>query len=225
MQTQALKEPNESLRSETVKVESLYDWIGKFGWLYDLGLKLSGYTMSVNKFVQVLLQEAQSPLKTVLEAGCGTGQYALAVLRNLPEARVTAFDLQESMVNRARENFSRAGFSDRVYVFTGSVTGKLGEVDEQFDAIVIGGVLEYVLPEKAVANLTRFLRAGGYILHVPVRDTVWGKFIGKLYRFTPYSRERIIKAFTSQGFVLKKTYTVPYLPSASFKEAHIFQKI
>lgn len=213
------------ISNEAVKAESLYAAIGKFGWVYDLGLKFFGYTRSVDMFVQALCEEAEGPLKTVLDAGCGTGQYSLAILRRLPEAQVVAFDLQQSMVDRVQENFSRAGFRDRARLFAGDIMGPLAELHEQFDAIVIGGVLEYVSPEQAVANLSRFLRPGGYVLHSPVRDTQWGKFIGKLYRFTPYSQERIIAAFTTQGFDLKRVCTLPHYLAASFKEAHIFRKI
>jgi len=207
------------------KVESLYHWIGKFGWLYDLGLKLSGYAMSVNIFVRVLKEEAKGPVNTVLDAGCGTGQYSLAILRQFPNAQIVSFDMQESLVKRARENLHRAGFNDRARTFVGNIAGPLNEIREQFDVITIAGVLEYVSPERTVTNLARFLKTGGYVLHVPVRDTAWGRFIGLLYHFSPYPRERIVKAFTSQGFALKRTYAIPFPPSASFKEAHIFQKV
>lgn len=203
---------------------ALYATIGKFGFVYDLSLTVSGYKQGVGTFVRALVEEADSPFISVLDVGCGTGQYALRILRTFPEVRVTAFDLEESMTQRTRRNLERAGFSSRVHVFPADARGPLAELTEQFDALIISGVLEYTPLRETIQNLSRFLKPGGYLMHSPVRDTAFGRLVGILYRFKPLNREDVIRAFTAEGFELRRIITLPTFLPASFKEAQIFHK-
>lgn len=204
--------------------KALYNSIGKLGWLYDFGFSITGYSASIDQFVQALCDEGKGDIRTVLDAGCGTGQYSVALLRKIPSAHIVAFDLSPGMVEHTRQALDQAGYLNRATVFVGDITSPLSEIKETFDAIILSGVVEYVSPEDTVTKLSRFLRPGGYVLHSPVRNTAWAKLVGKVYRFVPHSQERLIKAFTNQGFTLRRILIQKPFPLPSFKEAHIFKK-
>ena len=63
----------------------------------------------------VLLREAAPPeeAREVLDLGCGYGVIGLAIAVAVPEARVTAVDVNERALLLARENAERLGVADR----------------------------------------------------------------------------------------------------------------
>ena len=63
----------------------------------------------------MLLREAAPPeeAREVLDLGCGYGVIGLAVAVAVPEARVTAVDVNERALLLARENAEQLGVSDR----------------------------------------------------------------------------------------------------------------
>jgi SAM-dependent methyltransferase len=205
--------------------EHLYAAIGKVGWLYDAGLTASGYKSSVAHFVRELRKVTGDAPRLLLDAGCGTGQYTRALLKEFSDARAFAFDLERGMVDHARKNLEYSEFAGRAKFFTADVTGPLSEVREQPDVIIASGILEHVPLQSTIENLARLLRPGGWFFHSPVRDTPYGRMVGKMYDFTPHTEEQNISAFTSRGFRLVKTVRLPAVHPASFKEAHIFRKM
>jgi 16S rRNA (guanine1207-N2)-methyltransferase len=65
----------------------------------------------------VLLREEGPPLEAreVLDLGCGYGVIGLAVALAVPQARVTAVDVNERALLLARENAERMGVADRFH--------------------------------------------------------------------------------------------------------------
>ena len=63
----------------------------------------------------VLLREEPPPVhaREVLDLGCGYGVIGLAIAVAVPEARVTAIDVNERALLLARENAERLGVADR----------------------------------------------------------------------------------------------------------------
>lgn len=162
----------------------------------------------------------------VLDAGCGTGLYSFAILKRYKNAKITAFDLDAKLVNYVKEKALRDKLDDHIRVFTANITGSLSEIEnEKFNLIITAGVLVYVPHEETVKNLSRFLISGGYFFNSPNRDSVWGKFICKLYACKPYPKTENISVFVKNGFTLVRDIKVPKTPAASFKDAHIFKKI
>ena len=68
----------------------------------------------------VLLREAAPPVEAreVLDLGCGYGVIGLAVAVAVPEARVTAVDVNERALLLARENAEQLGVADRFRALT-----------------------------------------------------------------------------------------------------------
>ena len=68
----------------------------------------------------VLLREAAPPVRAreVLDLGCGYGVIGLAIAVAVPEARVTAVDVNERALLLARENAEQLGVADRFRALT-----------------------------------------------------------------------------------------------------------
>ncbi|MBI3631822.1 MAG: class I SAM-dependent methyltransferase [Candidatus Vogelbacteria bacterium] len=201
---------------KTSNSNSFYSNIARF---YDFGLWFFGYKLAVYYFIGLLPFKKQDAFK-VLDAGCGTGLYTLAILRRFPNASVEAFDLNNAMTEIMKITARRKKLGQHASIFNGDVTKTLKLESEQFDLIVTGGVLEYIDNiEIAVRNLAPYLKKGGYFLNTPVKDNWLGKIIAKLYRFSPHSHINNIKSFTSNGFFLVTERSFPII-----KEAHLFRK-
>lgn len=203
--------------------QRLYSRIGHITRLYDFVILVIGYKKSVEYFVSQLPFSEDDQIK-ILDAGCGTGLYSLALLQKYKNANVIAFDLNEKLVARFKEKVLKNKLDNRVHLFTADIRGSLQEIEnKKFNLIVTAGVLEYVPLEETVRNLSRFLIPGGYFFNSPVRDTIWGRIICKLFACKPHG-DRNIQVFEENGFKLEKAIEVPKNPSASFKDAHIFKK-
>lgn len=113
------------------------------------------------------------PVKSVLDVGCGEGQWRRAVKRRRPSATYLGVDPSEYVVRRhgTRRNIRLGTFED-----LRTVIGR-----SQFDLVVCSGMLNY-LPEKAlraglrhVANATRCV---AYLELYTRRDQLHGDLQG-----------------------------------------------
>lgn len=104
--------------------------------------------------------ERLSPADLLLDAACGTGLFACALA---PQVwRVLACDISPAMVARTRAKARRKKLGN-LAARTGDITA-LPLVDDAVDAAVAGNVLHLLeQPERAVSELKRVVRPGGYI--------------------------------------------------------------
>src|SRR5207302_6719314 len=70
----------------------------------------------------------------VLDVGTGSGAVALALARELPEARAVATDLSEDALAVARANAERLGLADRVELLAGDLFAPVA--GREFDLVV-----------------------------------------------------------------------------------------
>lgn len=99
--------------------------------------------------------------KEVLDAGCGTGEYAVWFAAE--GARVTGIDLSRGALEEARAYARRAGI-DRVTFEERSVL-ETGFPDGSFDLVYCTGVLHHTpAPFAGFRELCRLLRPGGKVL-------------------------------------------------------------
>ena len=78
----------------------------------------------------------------VLDAGCGTGGYALEIARFV--GRVEAVDLSEGMLREARSKAERSGFHDRLCFRYSSIDRLPFDDSSGIDAIMINQVLHHL---------------------------------------------------------------------------------
>jgi ubiquinone/menaquinone biosynthesis C-methylase UbiE len=96
----------------------------------------------------------------VLEVGCGRGVGAQVILDRLGAAKVTAFDLDESMVELARRRLHGRPVSLSV----GDVCD-IQQPADSIDTVVDFGIIHHVAEWRlAIAEMARVLRRGGLLL-------------------------------------------------------------
>src|SRR3977135_1205292 len=93
-----------------------------------LDVAADAYTVPIRRFIPhydemlatgvELLAALAPPAAHVLDLGGGTGALSAAVLRGLPEVRVTVLDVARAMLDEARRRLAR--FGDRVEFREGS---------------------------------------------------------------------------------------------------------
>ena len=101
----------------------------------------------------------------VLDAGCGTGRDAEALLEAHPGTTVVGLDADAAMLDRARERL--APYHDRVHLVHGDLAGDLDAADlgGPVDAVTSVAALHWVLDVDALAaTLARVIRPGGRLV-------------------------------------------------------------
>jgi SAM-dependent methyltransferase len=105
--------------------------------------------------------------KSVLDVGCGSGVWSLAIAARHPEARVTGLDLPAVL-----DNFSSRAAQHGLSARVATIAGNMHDVtipEKAFDLVVIANVLRLEPPEQAGSVVQRVARAvadGGALLVV-----------------------------------------------------------
>lgn len=98
----------------------------------------------------------------VLEVGCGAGLLTIGLARK--ELMVTAIDSSETMVELATARLAETGFLESVTVRREDVH-TLNEPDGTFDLAVVVGVIPWLhSPERALREIVRVTKPGGFLL-------------------------------------------------------------
>jgi ubiquinone/menaquinone biosynthesis C-methylase UbiE len=136
-----------------------------------------------------------SPGMKVLDAGCGPGRLTLPLAETAgPQGEVTALDLQEGMLARARAKVQAAGLQNVKFLHAGLGDGKLPEA--YFDRALLVTVLGEI-PDKASAlkEIYHALKPAGIL---SVTEVI----------FDPHfqSREAVLRAAQTIGFKEKNFF-------------------
>lgn len=98
---------------------------------------------------------------SILEAGCGTGNVAIAMAQLLPNVRIVGIDLTEESLKLARESVAKLKLDNLEFR-----RSNLLEYDNDlgtFDFVHCQGVLHHLsAPEQGLENLYKYLKTGGY---------------------------------------------------------------
>ncbi|MBI1397293.1 MAG: methyltransferase domain-containing protein [Betaproteobacteria bacterium] len=104
---------------------------------------------------------------TVLEVGCGTGNFLLQAARAFPAARILGVDIDTDSLAIARERVAREGLDARIELVEGDVATAVPEGSA--DAVVMIEVLHEIAPsirQHVVSGAARTLRTGGAMVIV-----------------------------------------------------------
>ncbi len=115
------------------------------------------------------------PGQRVLEVGCGVGTTAIEMVQRF-DCQVTAIDIDNVMLQRARANVRAAGLDMKVTIQEADVE-RLPFDDQTFDRVIIEAVLSFVDQPHAIQQVLRVCRDGGRVvdhefkwLHEPPAD-------------------------------------------------------
>lgn len=101
--------------------------------------------------------------RRVLDIGCGIGGPDVVIARDLGAAQVTACDVDEALLERARRTASKAGVADRV-TFRRISPGRLPFEDASLDLVFSKEAFLHVGDKAALfADILRVLRPGGVL--------------------------------------------------------------
>lgn len=187
----------------------------KLARVYDLvGLHLLRNQDVAENYVRAIPLDPAAPIR-VLDAGCGTGFYSMAVLKRFPLSTIVAFDLSRKMLSLFQKKVEKGGLSHRVRIFQHNVLDPVPE-ETPFDLVITGGLLEHVDAVAAIRNLVRNLRPGGWFFNGAVRRNLVGSVLGHMYAFDPYPDSSNRRFLEEAGLVDVRAFVIrrgvfPYL--------------
>ena len=174
------------------KTRNFYDRIAD---VHNVALKLNGYRDSVAKYLKSLDLDIR-PDSMVLDAGSGTGVVTMGFqdAGYLPKAMI-AFDISYNSLRLSQDEFrkERSIDSSKIAAVQGNIL-KLPFADSSFDFIITCGVLEYVPLDDGLKELSRVLKADAKMVLMPVKPSLIGSILERLYNFKIYPTRKVKKA-------------------------------
>lgn len=106
----------------------------------------------------------RSGARRILDAATGTGDLAIALARCIPEARITAVDLSEGMLEVARRKVAARGLDDRIRLVQGDAEHLQADTASVDAATVAFGVRNFGDLPAGLRELARAIRPGGLVV-------------------------------------------------------------
>lgn len=120
---------------------------------------------------------------SVLDVATGTGDFALAIARELKLRQVTAVDISEGMMSVGREKAAREGLHD-VVCFQKEDCCHLSFSDDSFDAVTVTfGVRNFENLDACLCEMHRVLNKGGHLVLLELsypHNRLW-RFLFNIY--------------------------------------------
>ena len=172
--------------------------------LYDPMVKLLGADRARKKLFD---QASVQPCHRVLDVGCGTGTFAVAIKGWLPSAEVVGLDPDPKALARSRRKAERAG----VYIrFDQGFANALPYSDGSFDR-VFSSLMFHHLPQDAkfetMREVRRVLKLGGS-LHLldfeqegPRSHNPLARWLHSSERMQDNAREQIVSLMREAGLI------------------------
>lgn len=181
----------------------------KLGLIERAYIRLFGWPYIGDRVRAIHLKKAltdQRP-ESILDAGCGPGNYAFYLARRFPGAAIDAFDIEEGSIDTCKSIQEKIGTDINFYV------KNLLELEavEKYDLVLCMDVLEHIEEDgRAVENLYKALKKGGMLyMHTPKKGQShyfkrfedycqWG------HVREGYSTEEITGLLERKGFKVKR---------------------
>jgi ubiquinone/menaquinone biosynthesis C-methylase UbiE len=125
---------------------------------------------------RMLLAALRHDERRILDIGCGTGRFAIEVLRRYPDAQVFGLDLSSRMLDQCWQRFQEAGGS--LQLVRGD-SERLPFGDNSFDVVTCSHSFHhYPSQSRVLSEMHRVLKPGGRLMIIDGdRDRWWGRFL------------------------------------------------
>lgn len=173
--------------------------------------------------------------RSVLDVGCGAGNYTLKLLQHLPGLDATLVDLSEPMLVRARERVG-AATAGRVVTRQGDVR-ELAFADGEFDIVLAASVLHHLRTEEEWRQVfTKFaaaLKPGGWVwifdlvehADAAVQGLMWERYGQYLENFRDAAYRDHVFAYVAQEDTPRPLlFQVDMLRATGFADVEILHK-
>ena len=171
------------------KVKQAVSAFNKYASQYqDKYMRYAPYSATYDGFA-ALFTESHS---TVLDVGCGPGNFSRYLLENIPSLRITGTDLAPKMIELARQNIPQGEF----HILD---TREIGSLNRSFDVILLGFCLPYLSKEastRLLGELGSMTRTGG-LLYL---STMEGNYADSGYQSND-SEDRIFTYYHDKEFL------------------------
>lgn len=152
----------------------------------------NGVPVADDETLQFLLVTLQmSKPKKILEIGTAVGLSGVAMLKQIPDAKLTTIELDEERYMQAKKNFQEFGVLDRVTAHLGDAGEILAMMDGEFDFVFLDGPKAQY--EKYLFDIKRMLKKGGILFADDV--LLFGWVSGE--EETPQKRRSIVEKIRS----------------------------
>jgi SAM-dependent methyltransferase len=144
------------------------DRMRKFPFLGQIFHKVFGYTNVGNYarsrvFMRILEQLSFENWTKILDLGCGYGEYSVLMADLVPNAQITALDIDAERCTNVQTMLKKANMDDRIHVINQNI--ETTSAWPQYDFVFSVDVFEHI-PEAEMpfAGVFERLRPGGYFL-------------------------------------------------------------
>jgi ubiquinone/menaquinone biosynthesis C-methylase UbiE len=133
-----------------------------------------------------------------LEIGCGRGMGAAIFLDNFSPSRIDAFDIDETMVRKARR-YLGGEYDEKIRVFVGDVTN-ISSQDDAYDVVFDFFTLHYVDDwQRGISEISRVLKPGGIFAFSELYGQSIGNHMLRQFMYNPprggFDRGALVKSF------------------------------
>ncbi len=167
----------------------------------------------IQKPERIALRMNLEPGMIVLEIGPGKGSYTKAVAKKiLPDGKVYALDIQESVINRLKKKIEKEGITNIIPKIDDAYN--LSFEDESVDRVLMIACLpEIPDPIRALKELNRVLKADGMVS------------LSEMIPDPDYPRRKTeIKWARSAGFELEEQFGNWFIYQLNFKKMEVIKK-
>lgn len=124
----------------------------------------SVFSVGIEPYMKSLEKHGIVHRKTILDVGCGAGQWTFAAARLNPDAPVIGVDVDEALLSFATK-YMMDGKVENCAFFKESYENLLSHFQpESFDVIMCNSVIQYIDEKKAFWIFSRLLRRKGTLL-------------------------------------------------------------
>jgi ubiquinone/menaquinone biosynthesis C-methylase UbiE len=110
----------------------------------------------------------------IIDVGCGFGATNIVLAEQFPDSELVGIDLSEPLLELARGEAEKRGFSERVRFEVGDV-GDIPFEDDSFDAAINVNMLHLVEdPVKMLDEIERVLKPGGFLFIADLQRSLLG---------------------------------------------------